>query len=65
MSGHPSALEVERSELGYSLQAVRQGRTLRVIHNPCVESDVCVFFVHGGGGRAGQFKHLIHKLENL
>lgn len=62
---HLSPLQVERNELGYSLQPVREGRTLRVVHRPCKDSDVCVFFVHGGGGRAGQFKHLIKKLENL
>lgn len=51
--------------MGYSLESVRAGRSLRVIHKPCGKSsDVCVFFVHGAGGRAGQFKHLIRKLEN-
>ena len=58
-----SPLELERSELGYSLVEIREERTLRVIHKPCPKSDVCVFFVHGGGGRAGQFKHLIRKLD--
>ena len=59
-----SPLQVERRELGYRQEVVRKGRALRVIHKPCKESDVCVFFVHGAGGRAGQFKHLIKKLEN-
>ncbi len=57
--------EVENYELGYNLVEVRPGRFLRVIHRPCEESDVVVFFVHGGGGRAGQFKHLIKSLENV
>lgn len=60
-----SPLEIERNELGYNLQVVRLERRLRVIHKPCAESDVCIFFVHGGGGRAGQFKHQIKILENL
>ena len=59
---HLSPLEEERNLLGYSLQEIREDRTLRVIHRPCQKSDVCVFFVHGGGGRAGQFKHLIKTL---
>lgn len=58
-------LQRERSELGYNLQTIREDRTLRVIHRPCEDSDVCMFFVHGGGGRAGQFKHLIKKFEKV
>ena len=58
-------LQAERSELGYSLEPIRDGRTLRVIHKPCQASDVCLFLVHGAGGRAGQFKHLIKKFENV
>ena len=65
MTGVLSPLQVERSELGYSLQPIREGRTLRVIHRSCEASDVCLFMVHGGGGRAGQFKHLIKKFENV
>ncbi len=57
-------LEIERNELGYQLELIREDRSLRVVHRPCEESEVCVFFVHGGGGRAGQFKHLIRRLEN-
>ena len=57
-------IEIERNELGYHLDEVREGRYLRVVHRPCPESNSCVFFVHGGGGRAGQFKHLIRGLEN-
>ena len=59
-----SPLEEERSELGYKLVEVREGRQLRVIHRACDASDVCLFFVHGGGGRAGQFKHLIKAFES-
>lgn len=57
-------LQLERSELGYNLQLIREDRTLRVIHKPCESSNVCLFFVHGGGGRGGQFKHVIKALEN-
>ena len=57
-------LEVERNELGYQLEEVGKGRFLRVVHKPCQSSDVCVFFVHGGGGRAGQFKHQIKSFES-
>ena len=57
-------LEEERSELGFELVEVREGRQLRVVHRPCDASDVCLFFVHGGGGRAGQFKHLIKAFES-
>jgi len=59
------SLELERNELGYCLEEVRKGRRLRVVHYDVPESDVCVFFVHGGGGRAGQFKHLIRNLKNM
>ena len=57
------ALEVERNELGYSLEVVR-GKSLRVVHRPCSHSNVSLFLVHGGGGRAGQFKHQIKALES-
>jgi hypothetical protein len=60
-----AALQQERDELGYNLVDMREGRILRVIHKPCSKSDVCVFFVHGGGGRAGQFKHLIRKIDGM
>ena len=59
-----SPLEEETKELGYSVVEVREGRQLRVVHRPCEGSDVCLFFVHGGGGRAGQFKHLIKAFES-
>ena len=59
-----SPLEEERNELGYQLVEVREGRHLRVVYRPCNASDVCLFFVHGGGGRAGQFKHLIKAFES-
>lgn len=59
-----SPLEEERSELGYKLVEVRDGRQLRVVHRQCEASDVCLFFVHGGGGRAGQFKHLIKAFQS-
>ena len=59
-----SPLEEERNELGYNVVEVREGRQLRVVHRPCEASDVCLFFVHGGGGRAGQFKHLIKAFES-
>ncbi len=65
MASHLSPLQEERSELGYSIQPVRNDRSLRVIHRPCEDSDVCLFMVHGGGGRAGQYKHLIKKFENV
>ena len=64
-SSEDSPLQVERNELGYSLEPIRDGRALRVIHRPCPASEVCLFLVHGGGGRAGQFKHLIRKFENV
>ncbi len=59
------SLEAERNEVGYSLVEVRKGRELRVVHFEVEDSDVCVFLVHGGGGRAGQFKHLIRSLKNV
>ena len=59
-----SPLEEERAELGYELVEVREGRQLRVVHRRCDSSDVCFFFVHGGGGRAGQFKHLIKAFQS-
>ena len=54
--------EVEREELGFCLETVR-GKSLRVVARAVAGSEVCVFFVHGGGGRAGQFKHQIRRLE--
>lgn len=54
--------EVEREELGFVLEEVR-GKSLRVVERVCSSSDVCLFLVHGGGGRAGQFKHQIKELE--
>ena len=59
-----SPVEEERNELGYKVVEVREDRPLRVVHRPCDASDVCLFFVHGGGGRAGQFKHLIKAFES-
>lgn len=53
-----SPLEIERNELGYHLEDVR-GKHLRVVKHVHSVSDWCIFMVHGGGGRAGQFKHLI------
>ena len=53
---------VERDELGFSVETIR-GKSLRVVVRVCSTSEVCVFFVHGGGGRAGQFKHQIRRLE--
>ena len=58
-----SALEIERNELGYQVEEVR-GKWLRVIQRECPSSDGCVFLIHGGGGRAGQFKHQIKALES-
>lgn len=57
-----SPLEVERNELGYDIEEIR-GKSLRVIRRSCPGSNECVFLVHGGGGRAGQFKHQIKALE--
>lgn len=57
-----SPSEVEREELGYVLEDVR-GKSLRVVKRECSSSDLCLLFVHGGGGRAGQFKHQIRQLE--
>ena len=57
-----SPREVEREELGYAVQTVR-GKSLRVVERVCSSSDTCLFLVHGGGGRAGQFKHQIKQLE--
>ncbi len=57
-----SPLEVERDELGYRLEEVR-GRSLRVIRNESPGSAGGVFFVHGGGGRGGQFKHQFKALK--
>ena len=54
--------EAERQELGFYLETVR-GKSLRVIERAVPSSELCVFFVHGGGGRAGQFKHQIRRLE--
>ena len=59
------ALELERNEIGYNLVEVRKGRKLRIVNFEVEESDVRVFFVHGGGGRAGQFKHLINSLKSV
>ena len=55
--------EAERQELGFSQETVR-GKSLRVVERAVPSSEVCVFLVHGGGGRAGQFKHQIRRLEN-
>lgn len=52
----------EREELGLSLETVR-GKSLRVVERATPTSELCVFLVHGGGGRAGQFKHQIKRLE--
>lgn len=57
-----SPLEIERNELGYTLEEVR-GKFLRVVERSCPSSDACVFMMHGGGGRAGQFKHQMKALE--
>lgn len=57
-----SPSEVEREELGCVMEDVR-GKSLRVVERVCPSSDICLFFVHGGGGRAGQFKHQIRQLE--
>ena len=54
--------EVEREELGYAVETVR-GKSLRIVERVCPSSDTCLFLVHGGGGRAGQFKYLIKELE--
>lgn len=59
-----SPLDIERNELGYNLEETSEGRFLRIIHKPCQDSDVSVFFIHGGGGRAGQFKHQIKEFES-
>ena len=56
------AADVEREELGFSLETVR-GKSLRVVARTTDSSDLCVFLLHGGGGRAGQFKHQIRRLE--
>ncbi|KAL5466929.1 hypothetical protein EMCRGX_G031092 [Ephydatia muelleri] len=57
-----SPSEIERNELGYRLEEVR-GKHLRLVKRANPISDWSVFMVHGGGGRAGQFKHLIKVLE--
>lgn len=57
-----TALETEREELGHSVETVR-GKSLRVVERVCPSSDTCLFFVHGAGGRAGQFKHQIKAFE--
>ena len=54
--------QTEREELGFALETVRD-KSLRVVERVCPSSDVCLFFVHGGGGRAGQFKHQIKHFE--
>ena len=59
----PGPAEEERNELGHAVEEVR-GKSLRVVERTYPSSDLCVFFVHGGGGRAGQFKHQIKALEN-
>ena len=61
--GMLSPQEIERNELGYYVEEVRR-KSLRVIKRSCPGSNVCVFMVHGGGGRAGQFKHQIKALES-
>ena len=57
-----SPLELEREELGHSLEEVRD-HSLRVVKRSHPSSDCCLFLVHGGGGRAGQFKHQIKELQ--
>ena len=60
-----SPLEQERRYFGYNLEEVR-GKPLRVIHlkkDGDEESDTCVFFSHGGGGRACQFKYQFKPLQ--
>lgn len=56
-------LEVERNELGYELDEVR-GKVFRVITNDRHGSTARIFFVHGGGGRGGQFKHQFKAFRN-
>ena len=58
-----AAEAAEREELGFSLETVR-GKSLRVVRRDAASSDLCIIFVHGGGGRAGQFKYQIRRLEN-
>ena len=62
MAERLTPLEQEREEFGYSLEEIR-GKSLRVIHRTG-QSDFCVFFLHGGGGRACQFKHQIRALQD-
>lgn len=57
-----SPLEQERAEFGYNIEEIR-GKSLRII-NQKSDSDDCVFFFHGGGGRACQFKHQIRALTS-
>ena len=64
MTSALSPLEQERAEFGYNIEDVR-GKALRVITiNSEPSSSRCVFFFHGGGGRACQFKNQIRSLKN-
>ncbi len=57
--------EQERNEFGYEIEQIRD-RHLRIIKRTSKSNttDTCVFFVHGGGGRACQFKHQIIALQD-
>ena len=62
-------LEEERSEFGYYIEQIRF-KNLRLIRRAQTsstgnDSDTCIFFVHGGGGRACQFKHQIRTLQEM
>ena len=58
-------LEVERAEFGCNIEQIR-GHGIRIIHllSADLENTKCVFFFHGGGGRACQFKHQIRALKD-
>lgn len=62
-------LEEERSEFGYYIEQIRF-KNIRLIRRAQTsstgnDSDTCIFFVHGGGGRACQFKHQIRTLQEI
>jgi pimeloyl-ACP methyl ester carboxylesterase len=53
----------EAQELGAIQKAIRSdGGSLGIVRRRGTNSDCTVFFVHGAGGRAGQFRHQIEYL---
>lgn len=59
-----SPLEQERNEFGHNIEEIRDRRLRIIKRGPEENTDTCLFFVHGGGGRACQFKHQIKLFQS-